>query len=148
VKRPVLVCALAAVLALGAVAACGGSAETTPSSPPPPSTASPSSSASSTADAAADLQVKEAAHSILVGVQLWAVARYPAHYPAKATAALLRAHMLDPWPTNPFTGAAMKPGSGRGDYEYKVAADRKSCQVTVRLSDGSRFATQVMRINN
>ena len=147
-KRPVLVCALAAVLALGAVAACGGSAATTPSSPPPPSTASPSSSASSTADAAADLQVKEAAHSILVGVQLWAVARYPAHYPAKATRAVVGQRMLDPWPINPFTGAAMKPGSGRGDYEYEVAADRKSCQVTVRLSDGSRFATQVMRIIN
>jgi hypothetical protein len=147
-KCPVLACTVAAVLALGAVAACGGSAGTTPSSPPPPSTASPSGSASAASDAEADLQVKEAAHSILVGVQLWAVARYPAHYPAKATAALLRAHMLDPWPTNPFTGAAMKPGSARGDYEYEVAADRKSCQVTVRLSDGSTFATQVMRINN
>ena len=147
-KRPVLVCALAAVLALGAVAACGGSAATTPSSPPPPSTASPSSSASTTSDAAADLQVKEAAHSILVGVQLWAVARYPAHYPAKATRAVVGQRMLYPWPINPFTGAAMKPGSGRGDYEYEVAADRKSCQVTVRLSDGSRFATQVMRIIN
>ena len=147
-KRPVLVCAVAAVLALGAVAACGGSAATTPSSPPPPSTASPSSSASTTSDAAADLQVKEAAHSILVGVQLWAVARYPAHYPAKATRAVVGQRMLDPWPINPFTGAAMKPGSGRGDYEYEVAADRKSCQVTVRLSDGSRFATQVMRFIN
>ena len=147
-KRPVLACAVAAILALGAVAACGGSAGTTPSSPPPPSMASPSSSASTTSDAGADLQVKEAAHSILVGVQLWAVARYPAHYPAKATAALLRGHMLGPWPINPFTGAAMKPGSGRGDYEYEVAADRKSCKVTVRLSDGSRFAPQVMRIIN
>ena len=147
-RHPLLVCALAGVLALGAVTACGGPAETTPSSPPPPGVGSPSSSASAMSDTEADLQVKEGAHAILVGVQMWAVARYPAHYPAKATAAVVGQRMLDPWPVNPFTGAAMKPGSGRGDYEYEVAADRKSCRVTVRLSDGSRFATQVMRIIN
>lgn len=141
-RRFQLAVILAAVLAVGALAACGGSAGTMPT---PSGTASPSSAASAALDAKADQLLKQAAHDILVGVQLWAVQRHPAHYPARATAAGVGQYMLVPWPANPFTGAAMKPGRGRGDYRYDVAADRKSCRVSVRLSDGSRFATPVMR---
>ena len=144
-RRPALVCALTALLSAGALVACGGSAETTSSPVPIPSIGSPSGSATATSDPEADLHVKEGAHAILVGLQSWACTQSWPHYPRQATAAVLDKSMSDPWPSNQFTGADMKPGTGRGDHEYDVASNRKRCAVTVRLSDGSTFTPQVLR---
>jgi hypothetical protein len=54
--------------------------------------------------------------------------------------------MPDPWPVNPFTGAAMEPGASRGDYQYSVATNKKQCRVTALLSNGSLYAEQTLRI--
>ena len=147
-SRSQLVFALATVFAVGAVTACGGSAGPTSSPTPIPSIGSPSGAASAVSDPEADQHVKEGVHAILVGLQSWATSQSEVHYPAQATAAVLDKYMIDPWPINPFTGTQMKPGDGRGDYEYEVATNRKSCTVTVRLSDGSTYTPQVLRIGS
>ena len=147
-SRSQLVYALATIFAVGALAACGGAAGPTSSPASIPSIGSPSDAASAVSDPEADQHVKEGAHAILVGLQSWAVSQSKVHYPAQATAAVLGDSMSDPWPINPFTGADMKPGAGRGDYQYEVAADSKSCTVTVRLSDGSTYTPQALRIGS
>jgi hypothetical protein len=127
-----------------ALGACGGSTSGATSSTPSPagSSASPAATA-----AQADLQVKEGVHTIDVGLQSWAVAQPSPHYPARATRLVLLKTMSDPWPVNPFTGAAMEPGASRGDYQYSVATNRKQCRVTALLSDGSLYAGQTLRIH-
>jgi hypothetical protein len=127
-----------------ALVACGGLSSSTSS--PTPSITAPTSNATVMPAAQADLQVKEGVHAIAVALQSWAVAQPSSHYPAKATRAVLGTSMPDPWPINPFTGADMKPGAGRGDYRYRVSASRKQCTVTSRLSDGSAYTPQVLYI--
>ena len=132
-----------AALVLGA---CGGSTTGTTSSTPSPSVSSASPTATATAAAQADLQVKEGVHAIDVALQSWAVAQSSPHYPAHATKLVLLKTMPDPWPVNPFTGAAMEPGASRGDYQYSVATNKKQCKITARLSDGSLYAEQTLQI--
>ena len=145
--------AIRAVIGVACVAfvlgACGGSTTAvTSTSTPAANTSSPVSSPTSTLSPAqiADLQVKEGIHAIEVALQSWAVSQPSPHYPAHATRIVLSKTMSDPWPANPFTGRAMRPGSGRGDYEYKRSANRKQFTVTSRLSDGSLYAGQTLRI--
>ncbi len=125
--------------------ACGGSATQT-SAPTPVSSPSSQTATATPQDAQADLQAKEGVHAIEVGLQAWAVAQASPHYPRTATAAVLAKYMVDPWPINPFTGSGMRPGTGHGDYQYRVAANRKRCTITVRLSDGSEYTPQVLQL--
>lgn len=146
-RHSLLGAAVAALILAGSLTACGGTAQTASSPSPSPSITPPSGAATATQDPGADLQLKEGVHAILVGLQSWAVSRATPQYPAHATAAVLSKSMVDPWPVNPFTGTGMRPGSGPGDYTYKVAANRESCSVTVRLSDGSTYTPQVLAID-
>jgi hypothetical protein len=41
---------------------------------------------------------------------------------------------VDPWPKNPWTGAPMRPGSGKGDYTYAQTND--GFRLTVHLDGG------------
>ena len=115
-----------------------GNAQTTYDKPSPAPTA--------TSAAQADLQVKEGVHAIEVALQSWAVSQPSPHYPAHATRVVLSKTMSDPWPTNPFTGRAMRPGTGRGDYEYRLSANKRQLTVTSRLSDGSLYAGQTLKL--
>jgi hypothetical protein len=129
-----------------ALGACGGSATATTSSAPSPSVSLVSPIATATSAAQADLRVKEGVHAIDVALQSWAVAQPSPHYPVHAIKLVLLKTMPDPWPSNPFTGADMKPGASRGEYQYSVATNKKRCRVTARLSDGSLYAEQTLRI--
>jgi type II secretory pathway pseudopilin PulG len=40
------------------------------------------------------------------------------------------------WPSNPWTGKIMGPGSSRGTYTYTLGADGRSYKLTVHLSSG------------
>ncbi|HZL64824.1 MAG TPA: hypothetical protein VFD50_07810, partial [Thermoleophilia bacterium] len=145
-RHSLLYATLAALVVAGSLTACGGSTQTASSPSPIPSMTSPSGVATTTPGPAADLQLKEGVHAILVGLQSWAASQATPRYPAHATAAVLGTSMVDPWPRNPLTGTRMRPGGGPGDYTYWVAADRKSCSVTVRLSDGNAYTPQVLGI--
>lgn len=55
------------------------------------------------------------------------------------------AEFTDPWPTNPFTGEPMTPGSGAGDYTFYTATSMGDGQeylgyVYVVLSTGAVYA--------
>jgi type II secretory pathway pseudopilin PulG len=41
------------------------------------------------------------------------------------------------WPSNPWTGKVMGPGTSRGTYTYTPAADGRSYRLTVHLSSGN-----------
>ena len=143
-RRLTSVVIMLALVSSLALAGCGAST-------PAPAGGSPASAASSPAAAGdADLQVKEGVHAILIGLQSWAVTQDTAHYPRRADQATLGDAMTgadQPWPVNPFTGAAMAPGDQPGDYAYAVAKDKKSCTVTAYLADGSEYMPQVLRID-
>jgi len=46
-----------------------------------------------------------------------------------------------PWPVNPFTKTAMKPGDSPGDYTYTPGAGT-SYTLSVKLSDGTTSTAQ------
>ena len=144
-KAPILLAAVTLALACGAIA-CGGSGQAaSTTSAQASASASPSATPSPTQAQRADLRIKEGVHAISVALQSWATSQSTVHYPPVADRATLRKYTTDPWPANPLTGAAMKPGSAPGDYTYWVAADKKSCTVTGHLSDGSPYMPQVLQ---
>jgi len=71
-------------------------------------------------DKAKDAAVKEGIHTIQIGVQTYAT-DHSDQYPAAAADA---ASLVDVWPDNPWTGAAMAEvaAPNAGDYHY-VSAD-------------------------
>jgi hypothetical protein len=146
VKRLQVVLAVAIVLVAATLIACGGSgqAASTPSSQATTG-ASPSATQGPAQAQQADLRIKEGVHAISVALQSWATSQSTVHYPPAADRATLGKYLPGPWPVNPLTDAAMKPGSAAGDYTYRVAADKKSCTVTGHLSDGSPYMPQVLQ---
>ncbi len=75
-------------------------------------------------DKAKESAVKSGVHSVQIGVQSYAVDNNDL-YPAEAAVAAGGAvgAMVDPWPNNPWTGAAMADGAAQGDFNYGVAGD-------------------------
>jgi hypothetical protein len=70
--------------------------------------------------------VKEATHTLQVGIESWAVDhgnRYPD--PSEVTQSGLASY-VDSWPINPYTGLPMTQGAGPGDFRYTPSADRRS----------------------
>ena len=125
-RRAALVVSLAA-LALGAALLIGACADSPALSPP----TSAISSAYNTA-------VIAGARSISLGVQTDAAEN--GKYPAAATRALVGQY-VDPWPQNPWTGADMTQGTGKGDFTYTLDSDGSKYTLAVHLSDGT---TQVV----
>ena len=103
---------------------CGGSGPNGTPSPTP-----------TVSRAAAAIQ---GAHMIQVAIQSWAVDhgdRYP-------KVGLLNGNQVGEgleggWPENPWTGQPMVPGSGLGNFTYKLAADRKSAVLIVHGENGA-----------
>jgi hypothetical protein len=144
--RIAILAAIGVASAAFVLGGCGSSNAGTASSAPSPGVSSGSPTATAISAAQADLQVKEGVHAIDVALQSWAIAQPSPHYPERATRLVLLKTMPDPWPINPFTGTAMKPGASRGDYQYSVATNKKQCRVTALLSDDSLYAEQTLHI--
>jgi len=85
-------------------------------------------------DKAKDSAVKEGIHSIQIGIKTYAIDHNDL-YPAVGDVAIAPAAvgaMVDSWPDNPFTGAAMaqRAAATEGDFTYTVAADSSSFTLT------------------
>jgi hypothetical protein len=87
-------------------------------------------------DVAKDAAVKAQIMSIQTGIQASIATSGSA--PADASQATLGG-FVNPWPTNPFTNAPMKPGTSPGDYVYTPGAGT-AYTLAVNLSDGSQYA--------
>jgi hypothetical protein len=87
-------------------------------------------------DQAKDAVVKAQLMMIKTGVQ--AMIASTGQVPADASQATLGG-FVDPWPTNPWTKAAMQAGDGVGDYVYTPGSGT-SFTLAVHLSDGSTSA--------
>ncbi|NLE23320.1 MAG: hypothetical protein GX624_11175 [Actinobacteria bacterium] len=118
--------ALIALLALGAVAALAGcglreqAVENT----------------TGKIDVAKDATVKAQLVMIKTGIDAQIATTGAA--PADASQATLGG-LVDPWPTNPFTGEPMREGEAPGDYTYSPGAGT-SYTLVVHLSDGTTSA--------
>ncbi len=136
-----------AVQRLARVSSLGpGPAETGPAPAPtatptetptttPTATGSPGTGPTPTASP--DDQVRAAITRLQVGVLSWAADHGGLFPPVNAvTAAGEVGAYVDPWPTNPFTGAPMQPGSAPGDYTYEQLDAGQTYRLTGYLSDG------------
>jgi len=88
-------------------------------------------------DVAKDAAVKAQIMSIQTGIQAFIASSGSA--PSDASQATLGS-FVNPWPTNPFTTAPMKPGTAAGDYVYTPGAGT-AYTLAVNLSDGSQYTT-------
>ncbi len=89
-----------------------------------------------TIDIAKDQAAKSNLTNIKMAIQSYAAAN--GQLPPAADQGTLGGYM-NPWPTNPWTKAPMKPGAGKGDYAYTPGAGT-SFALVVHLSDGQTAA--------
>ena len=87
-------------------------------------------------DVAKDAVVKAQLMSIQTGIQAYIASS--GSVPQEASQATLGG-FVDPWPTNPFSSAPMKPGTAVGDYVYTPGAGT-AYTLAVNLSDGSTYS--------
>jgi hypothetical protein len=87
-------------------------------------------------DVAKDGVVKAQLMSIQTGIQAYIATSGVA--PQDASEALLGG-FVNPWPTNPFSNAPMKPGTAAGDYVYTPGSGT-TYTLAVNLSDGSTYS--------
>jgi hypothetical protein len=118
----------------------------TPSSSPSPSASpslSPSSSPSvspSPTQSGTDQQVIDGINRIQAGVMTWSANNnnlYP--QPGDVNASGGVAQYVNPWPTNPYTGQPMKPGTGPGEYTYQQLNGGAGYQITGYVSGGLTY---------
>jgi hypothetical protein len=106
--------------------------------PTPP--LSPSSRPSASPTAGTDQQVIDAIGKLQVGVITWATNNnnlYPT--PAEVSEGSGVASYVDPWPTNPYTGQPMKPGTQPGDYTYEQLNGGAGYKLTGYISNGLTY---------
>jgi hypothetical protein len=84
-------------------------------------------------DVAKDAAVKAQLMSIKTGIQAYIASS--GSVPGDASQATLGG-FVSPWPTNPFSGAPMAPGTAAGDYVYTPGSGT-AYTLAVNLSDGS-----------
>jgi len=102
----------------------------------PTATASPE--ASPTPTTSPDDQVRSGLTAIQVGVLTWASGHGGLFPPvSEVSAGGEVGALVDPWPTNPFTGAAMQTGTAAGDYSYEQLDAGRAYRLTAYLGDGS-----------
>jgi prepilin-type N-terminal cleavage/methylation domain-containing protein len=89
---------------------------------------------------AKDAAVKEAAHSIQIGIQTYATDNSDTYPPISLVAATgagtLGVLYVDSWPKNPFTGVAMAQTTAKGDYTYGLGAQSTSYTLAGHMSNG------------
>ena len=69
-------------------------------------------------DKAKESAVKGAVHNIELGVGSYGIDHGDLYPPAGGVTSGTMASYVDTWPRNPWTGGAMVPGTGEGDFEY------------------------------
>jgi type IV pilus assembly protein PilA len=84
---------------------------------------------------AKDSSVKEGTHSIQVGIQSYGV-DHDDVYPLTAVVVAAVQPMLDQWPKNPYTGAAMANSNADGDFSY-VSADGTDYSLSGNVRNGT-----------
>jgi hypothetical protein len=109
----------------------------------PTPTLSPSSTSSPSASptAGTDQQVIDAIVRLQTGVITWSTNNnnlYPT--PADVSEAGGVASYVDPWPTNPYTGQPMKPGTQPGDYTYEQLNGGAGYKLTGYISKGLTYS--------
>jgi prepilin-type N-terminal cleavage/methylation domain-containing protein len=85
---------------------------------------------------AKDAAVKEAVHSLQVGVQSYAVDHNDT-YPASGDLAVLKGDYVDAWPHDPYNGGGMAYASSPKAGSYAYTSDGTSYAVIGWLSNGS-----------
>jgi hypothetical protein len=117
----------------------------TPSPSPSPSpTPSPSPSVSTSPSASSspttDQQVIDAIAKLQVGIVTWASANnnlYPPPQDVVEGGGI--SQYVDPWPTNPFTGQPMTPGTAPGSYVYEQLSGGQGYRLTGYLGNGLTY---------
>lgn len=113
------------------------SSPTPTASPTVSPTASPSSSPTQSAEAQ---QVIDGIDRIQAGVMTWSTNNnglYPAAEDVTQDGGV--AQFVDPWPTNPYTGQAMKPGTSAGEYIYEQLNGGAGYRLTGYVSGGLTY---------
>jgi len=111
-----------------------------PVSPSASPTLSPSSSPSASPSADADQQIIDAIVKLQTGVITWATNNnnlYPTPVDVSETGGV--ASYVSPWPTNPYTGQPMKPGTQPGDYTYEQLNGGAGYKLTGYISKGLTY---------
>jgi hypothetical protein len=107
----------------------------------PTPTPSPSSSPSvSPSPGTEQQQVINGIVKLQTGVTTWATNNnnlYPT--PTDVSQAGGVAAYVDPWPTNPYTGQPMKPGTQPGDYTYEQLSGGAGYKLTGYISNGLTY---------
>ena len=120
----------------------------TPSPSPSPTTTpttSPSTSPTVTpspSQTAADQQVMSNIQQLQVAVITWSTNNnnlYPPPADVTQTGAIASYSSVDPWPTNPYTGLPMKPGTSPGDYTYQQLNGGAGYQLTGYIANGLTY---------
>ncbi len=112
-------------------------------SPSPSATTSPTPSPSPSASGSpsADQQAIDGIAKLQVGIVTWASANnnlYPPPQDVVEGGGI--SQYVDPWPTNPFTGQPMTPGTAPGSYVYEQLAGGQSYKLTGYLSNGLTYS--------
>ena len=105
--------------------------------PTPTSSSSPSASPTTSTD---QQQVIDGIVKLQTGVITWATNNndlYPAPADVAQTGAV--AAYVDPWPTNPYSGQPMKPGTQPGDYTYEQLNGGAGYKLTGFISNGLSY---------
>jgi hypothetical protein len=92
------------------------------------------------------LKVEANVHVLQKGLKAWATA-HGGTYPAPALVApgsrfarvCVQLAQKRMWPTNPYTGGTMQPGSGPGEYTYTVASGGKSYTLAAHFPQGADY---------
>jgi prepilin-type N-terminal cleavage/methylation domain-containing protein len=85
---------------------------------------------------AKDAAVKEAVHSLQVGVQSYAV-DHDDTYPASGDLVVLKGGYVDAWPRDPYKGGGMAYASSPTAGSYAYTSDGTSYEIVGWLSNGS-----------
>ena len=85
----------------------------------------------------AGAKTEEGIHALQVAVQSWMVDHDGEAPPAdevRPGGAIEK--YVGPWPENPYTGGAMQPGKGPGEYTYERTNGERGYRFTGHLEDG------------
>jgi hypothetical protein len=92
------------------------------------------------------LKVEQSTNTLRAGIERWAQHHHGVYPPpglAKPGAAFAQSLTAGAqhaaWPVNPYTGHAMLPGSGAGQYTYSPTPDRKSYTLAAHFSEGADY---------
>jgi hypothetical protein len=108
-------------------------------SPSPTTTSSPTPS--TPPSPGADQQTQDNIAKLQAGIVAWAVDHnnlYPS--PQDVVEGGGVAQYVDPWPTNPFDGRPMAPGTSPGSYVYEQLSGGQSYKLTGYLSNGLTYS--------